>query len=48
LGAETLEAFKQYAAEARSGEFPAEKHAYAMVEGELSKLQALLGKAGND
>ena len=48
LGAKTLEAFKQYAEEARSGAFPAEEHAYGMVEGELSKLQTLLGKAKND
>jgi 3-methyl-2-oxobutanoate hydroxymethyltransferase len=48
LGAKTLEAFKQYAEEARSGAFPAEEHAYGMVEGELSKLQSLLGKSKND
>jgi len=48
LGAKTLEAFKQYAAEVRSGEFPAEEHAYGMVEGELSKLQTVLGKAGKE
>ena len=45
LGAQTLEAFSQYAEDARSGRFPAEEHAYKMVEGELPKLKTLLEKA---
>lgn len=45
LGAQTQEAFSQYAEDARSGRFPAEEHAYKMVEGELPKLKALLGQA---
>jgi 3-methyl-2-oxobutanoate hydroxymethyltransferase len=42
LGEKTINAFKQYAEDARKGEFPQEKHAYKMVEGELSKLRELL------
>jgi 3-methyl-2-oxobutanoate hydroxymethyltransferase len=42
LGKKTVEAFKQYAQDARSGEFPQEQHAYAMVAGELEKLKKLL------
>jgi 3-methyl-2-oxobutanoate hydroxymethyltransferase len=42
LGEKTVNAFRQYVQEARSGEFPKEKHAYKMVEGELPKLKALL------
>ena len=42
LGAKTIEAFKQYVQDARSGEFPKEEHAYKMVEGELPKLEKLL------
>ena len=38
----TIEAFRQYADEARSGQFPKEEHAYKMVEGELPKLNRLL------
>jgi 3-methyl-2-oxobutanoate hydroxymethyltransferase len=42
LGEKTVNAFRQYVQEARSGEFPKEEHAYKMVEGELPKLKALL------
>jgi 3-methyl-2-oxobutanoate hydroxymethyltransferase len=43
LGAKTVAAFKQYVEDARSGTFPAEEHAYKMVDGELEKLKNLLG-----
>jgi len=42
LGQKTVEAFKQYAQDARSGAFPQEEHAYKMVEGELHKLEKSL------
>lgn len=42
LGEKTINAFKQYVADARSGEFPKEAHAYKMVEGELEKLKTLI------
>ncbi len=42
LGEKTVNAFRQYVQEARSGEFPKEEHAYKMVEGELPKLKALI------
>jgi 3-methyl-2-oxobutanoate hydroxymethyltransferase len=42
LAEKTIKAFKQYADEARSGQFPKEEHAYKMVEGELPKLKGLL------
>jgi len=42
LGAKTVSAFKQYAEDARGGKFPAEEHAYKMVDGELEKLKNLL------
>jgi 3-methyl-2-oxobutanoate hydroxymethyltransferase len=42
LAEKTINAFKQYAEDARNGEFPQEEHAYKMVEGELSKLKELL------
>jgi 3-methyl-2-oxobutanoate hydroxymethyltransferase len=42
LGQKTIEAFQQYAKDARSGQFPAEEHAYKMVEGEMEKLKKLL------
>ena len=44
LGEKTVKAFKQYAQEARAGEFPKEEHAYKMVDGELPKLKKLLYK----
>ncbi|MFO7714143.1 3-methyl-2-oxobutanoate hydroxymethyltransferase [Desulfosarcina sp.] len=44
LGEKTVNAFRQYAQEARSGQFPGAEHAYKMVEGELPKLQKLLNK----
>lgn len=44
LGAKTVEAFKQYVDDARTKAFPAEQHTYKMVDGELQKLQKLLGK----
>lgn len=42
LGKKTVEAFQQYAQDARKGDFPQEQHAYKMVEGELEKLKKLL------
>jgi 3-methyl-2-oxobutanoate hydroxymethyltransferase len=42
LAEKTIKAFKQYADEARSGQFPKEEHAYIMAEGELPKLKGLL------
>lgn len=42
LGAKTVTAFKQYVEDARGGQFPAEEHAYKMVDGELEKLKNLL------
>lgn len=44
LGEKTVTAFKQYAVDARNGQFPKEEHAYKMVEGELPKLKQLLGE----
>ncbi|MGA6927003.1 MAG: 3-methyl-2-oxobutanoate hydroxymethyltransferase [Desulfosarcina sp.] len=43
LGEKTVNAFKQYAQDARDGHFPKEEHAYKMVDGELPKLNKLLG-----
>jgi 3-methyl-2-oxobutanoate hydroxymethyltransferase len=42
LGEKTVNAFKQYAQDARTGAFPKEEHAYKMVDGELPKLKKLL------
>jgi 3-methyl-2-oxobutanoate hydroxymethyltransferase len=42
LGKKTVEAFQQYAQDARNGDFPQEEHAYKMVDGELEKLNKLL------
>jgi 3-methyl-2-oxobutanoate hydroxymethyltransferase len=42
LAGKTIAALKQYADEARGGQFPKEEHAYKMVEGELPKLEKLL------
>ncbi|MGD8701900.1 MAG: 3-methyl-2-oxobutanoate hydroxymethyltransferase [Desulfosarcina sp.] len=42
LGEKTIDAFKQYAHDARNGQFPKEEHAYKMVDGELPKLKRLL------
>jgi 3-methyl-2-oxobutanoate hydroxymethyltransferase len=42
LGQKTVTAFEQYVQEARDGKFPADEHAYKMVEGELPKLKDLL------
>ena len=42
LAGKTIEAFKQYAEDARGGQFPKEEHAYMMVEGELPKLEKML------
>lgn len=44
LADKTISAFKAYAQEARSGEFPQEAHAYKMVDGELAKLEQLMKK----
>jgi 3-methyl-2-oxobutanoate hydroxymethyltransferase len=43
LAGETLRALSAYAGDVRAGRFPAEEHAYGMVEGELEKLRARLG-----
>ena len=42
LGEKTINAFRQYADDAREGRFPKEEHAYKMVDGELEKLKDLL------
>lgn len=42
LAEKTVNAFEQYVAEARSGQFPKAEHAYNMIEGELQKLRGLL------
>ena len=42
LGQKTIDAFSQYAQDAREGIFPKEEHAYKMVDGELPKLKELL------
>ncbi len=44
LGGKTVEAFKQYVADARSKAFPADEHTYKMIDGELAKLHELLQK----
>ncbi len=44
LGGKTVEAFKQYVADARSKAFPADEHTYKMIDGELDKLYELLQK----
>ncbi|MEE4313545.1 MAG: 3-methyl-2-oxobutanoate hydroxymethyltransferase [Desulfofustis sp.] len=44
LGGKTVEAFKQYVADARSKAFPADEHTYKMIDGELAKLHELLNK----
>jgi 3-methyl-2-oxobutanoate hydroxymethyltransferase len=44
LGAKTIEAFTQYVADARGGQFPQDKHTYAMVEGEYEKLMQMREK----
>jgi 3-methyl-2-oxobutanoate hydroxymethyltransferase len=38
----TLEAFRDYVQDVRGSNFPEEKHAYSMIEGELPKLNKLL------
>jgi len=43
LGQKTVTAFEQYVQDARDGRFPADEHAYKMVDGELPKLRELLG-----
>jgi 3-methyl-2-oxobutanoate hydroxymethyltransferase len=45
LAQKTIEAFKLYVDDVRSGQFPKEEHAYKMVEGELPKLNKLLDKS---
>ena len=44
LGGKTVDAFKQYVADARSKAFPADEHTYKMIDGELAKLHELLQK----
>lgn len=43
-GGKTVDAFKQYVADARSKAFPADEHTYKMIDGELAKLHELLRK----
>ncbi len=43
LADKTIKAFQSYAQEARSRKFPKDEHTYKMMEGELSKLEELLG-----
>jgi 3-methyl-2-oxobutanoate hydroxymethyltransferase len=45
LAEKTINAFRQYAEDVRSGQFPKEEHAYKMVEGELPKLKHLLDES---
>jgi len=45
LAQKTIDAFLKYAEEVRKGEFPAQEHAYKMVDGELPRLEALLKHA---
>jgi 3-methyl-2-oxobutanoate hydroxymethyltransferase len=45
LAEKTIEAFRQYTEDIRNGQFPKEKHAYKMVEGELPKLKDLLDES---
>ena len=40
--AETIEAFRAYAKEVQSGQYPDTGHSYHMKPGELEKLQRLL------
>jgi 3-methyl-2-oxobutanoate hydroxymethyltransferase len=44
LADKTIKAFESYAQEARDGKFPENEHTYKMIEGELPKLQKMLGK----
>ncbi len=44
LGAKTVDAFKNYVADARNRDFPADEHTYKMIDGEMEKLQNLLKK----
>jgi 3-methyl-2-oxobutanoate hydroxymethyltransferase len=44
LADKTIKAFTAYVEEARRGEFPQDEHSYKMVEGELDKLKAALGR----
>lgn len=42
IAEKTVQAFRKYADEARSGSFPADEHTYKMVKGELPKLKGVL------
>lgn len=44
LAQKTIDAFRNYAAEARSQVFPADEHTYKMVEGEFERLTELMDK----
>ncbi len=44
LAQKTIDAFRSYADEARSGTFPADEHTYKMVDGEFDKLKELMEK----
>jgi 3-methyl-2-oxobutanoate hydroxymethyltransferase len=46
LAEETIRALEEYAGDVRAARFPEGKHTYKMVEGELPKLLAHVGKGG--
>jgi len=46
LGGRFVEAFQQYAAQVKAGQFPDAEHSYHMKPGELRQLQELLGETG--
>jgi len=43
IAEKTIQAFEKYVEDARSGAFPADEHTYKMVQGELPKLEKVLG-----
>lgn len=43
IAEKTIQAFEKYVKDARSGAFPADEHTYKMVQGELPKLEKVLG-----
>jgi 3-methyl-2-oxobutanoate hydroxymethyltransferase len=45
LGARTVEAFRQYAEEVKTGRFPDAEHSYHMKTGEFERLQELLRRS---
>ena len=44
LGGEMKKAFEAYIADVRAKQFPADEHTYAMLDGELQKLESLRNK----